>query len=257
MPGGAAYRALTLDLWFTTCYHTAEDAASWDAARLRVLRTYLARPRGPTLTEAEIAEAAQVVGSGLRVNGHSSVTSTPATVLDAVARQLNAEVVGAPGEASHAMGLAGLMESPPRLNPEAEPLLRGLERQGIPAVLVTNSARPASAWRDCLRSRLALPVRDVVSSCDLGVAKPDPAIFRAAARLLDLPPRSILHVGDRWELDIVGAVAAGFDAALYRGLWSRYPNGMYDSLPAPPSDLGGTRVVDDLRTLLEPEWWSA
>lgn len=257
MPGAASYRAITLDLWFTTCYHTAEDAAAWNAARLRVLKTYLSRRDAPALTDGEVAEAAEVVGSGLRVNGHSSVTTTPATVLQAVARHLGAEVLGGAAEAGRAMALAGLSENPPRANPEAESLLAGLERRGIPAVLVTNSARPAAAWREFLRSHPTLAFRDVVSSSDLGAAKPDPAIFREAARLLDLPPRSILHVGDRWELDVVGAAAAGFGAALYRGLWSRYPTGLYASLASPPADLAGTRVVDDLRALLDPDLWSS
>jgi putative hydrolase of the HAD superfamily len=67
----------------------------------------------------------------------------------------------------------------------------------------------------------------VITSCEVGRAKPDPGIFLEAARRLDVAPSEVLHVGDRWELDVEGARRAGLGAALYRGLWPYYPSGMY------------------------------
>jgi putative hydrolase of the HAD superfamily len=46
-------------------------------------------------------------------------------------------------------------------------------------------------------------------SGELGVAKPDPRIFRAAAEQLGLPTGRISYVGDRWDVDVLGAAAAG------------------------------------------------
>ena len=49
-------------------------------------------------------------------------------------------------------------------------------------------------------------------SLEIGFPKPAPAIFEHAARELNLPASSILHVGDSPEMDVTGAIAAGFQA---------------------------------------------
>jgi putative hydrolase of the HAD superfamily len=49
--------------------------------------------------------------------------------------------------------------------------------------------------------------------CDaLGFAKPDPRSYRAVADALGVPYERVLHVGDRHDLDVVGARAAGLNA---------------------------------------------
>ncbi len=47
----------------------------------------------------------------------------------------------------------------------------------------------------------------------IGTIKPHPAIFAHAATALDCPPNQILHVGDDWAADVVGASAAGWRVA--------------------------------------------
>jgi len=47
-------------------------------------------------------------------------------------------------------------------------------------------------------------------SLEVGFAKPSPIIFEHAAKQLSLPASSILHVGDSPEMDIAGAITAGF-----------------------------------------------
>lgn len=60
--------------------------------------------------------------------------------------------------------------------------------------------------------------RAAVSAREVGVAKPDPRIFMAAAAALELPPEQVLHVGDDATLDALGALNAGMQAAwLNRG----------------------------------------
>lgn len=46
-----------------------------------------------------------------------------------------------------------------------------------------------------------------------GCAKPDAAIFHAAAQAAGCEPAQMLHVGDDADLDVVGAIAAGMQAA--------------------------------------------
>jgi putative hydrolase of the HAD superfamily len=54
----------------------------------------------------------------------------------------------------------------------------------------------------------------VVDSALAGVEKPDPAIFRAALDVLGVPPSEALYVGDLYDVDVVGANAAGIPAVL-------------------------------------------
>jgi putative hydrolase of the HAD superfamily len=54
----------------------------------------------------------------------------------------------------------------------------------------------------------------VLDSALVGVEKPDPAIFRAALTALGVAAEEALYVGDLYEVDVVGARAAGIEAVL-------------------------------------------
>jgi putative hydrolase of the HAD superfamily len=54
----------------------------------------------------------------------------------------------------------------------------------------------------------------VLDSALVGVEKPDPAIFRAALDALGVAPGEALYVGDLYDVDVVGARAAGMEAVL-------------------------------------------
>jgi putative hydrolase of the HAD superfamily len=57
-----------------------------------------------------------------------------------------------------------------------------------------------------------IEVEHISDSGVIGVHKPDPAIFRATAEGLALPPERICHVGDAGTYDADGAAAAGMVA---------------------------------------------
>ena len=250
------YRALSADLWFTTFYHGPEDPARWEAARVKVLGEFLRSGDGERYEPVRLAEAARAAYAGLSEEPHAAVRTDPARVVAAVAAALGATVVGAPGAAGSAYSAAGLAAYPPRPNPEALELLAWCSTRGIPTALVTNSARRAATWGEHLRGTDGPNFSTIVSSCDLGRGKPDPAIFHEAARRLELEPSAILHVGDRWELDVVGARAAGCGAALYRGLWDRYPPGLYDHAPPLPAETSDVPVLDRLAPLADERLWA-
>ena len=54
----------------------------------------------------------------------------------------------------------------------------------------------------------------ILDSALVGVEKPDPAIFRAALSALGVAPEEALYVGDLFDVDVVGARAAGMEAVL-------------------------------------------
>jgi putative hydrolase of the HAD superfamily len=76
-----------------------------------------------------------------------------------------------------------------------------------------------------------------VVSQRVGTIKPHPAIFAAARAALGEPrPGEILHVGDDWAADVVGAKAAGWRAA--------YLHDRPGDSPLPGSERDGTVEPD-------------
>jgi putative hydrolase of the HAD superfamily len=99
-----------------------------------------------------------------------------------------------------------------RAYPEVPDVLARLRAGGARLAVVSN-------WdvslHDVLERTGLRPLVDaVVISAELGVAKPDPAIFRAALRRLGATADGAVHVGDSLEHDVAGARAAGLEAVL-------------------------------------------
>jgi HAD superfamily hydrolase (TIGR01509 family) len=137
------------------------------------------------------------------------------------------------------------------LDPAVEPLLAALARErtlGIlsnwPLASAIESFVDAAGWR---RHLSALVVSERV-----GTIKPHPAIFAAAEAALGVPDgAAILHVGDDWAADVVGAKRAGWRAAYL-------PDRTRDS-PFPTSAPDGSveadlilASLDDLRAAVGP-----
>jgi putative hydrolase of the HAD superfamily len=119
-----------------------------------------------------------------------------------------------------------------------------LKARGYPVALVSMCAPDTPAmWR---ASPLAAFVDVEVFSCEVGLRKPDPAIYRAAAEGLRLAPVRCLYCGDGAYGELSGAEAVGMTAYLIRD-HELHPD---DALRPDPEDWGGP-AVDDLRELLE------
>ncbi|HLP02570.1 MAG TPA: HAD-IA family hydrolase [Opitutaceae bacterium] len=90
-------------------------------------------------------------------------------------------------------------------------LLALLRRRGLKLAILSNwdsrlhRVVAGHGWREWLDH--------VFVSADLGVEKPAHAIFAYAATALGCRPDEILHVGDSWQHDVVGALGAGWHAA--------------------------------------------
>jgi putative hydrolase of the HAD superfamily len=96
------------------------------------------------------------------------------------------------------------------IDPQAEPLLQALSSR-YRLALVTNGA--GDVQREKLsRTPFARYFAEVVVSAEEGVGKPDPELFRIAARRLDREPRESVVVGDSLARDVAGAKAAGMRA---------------------------------------------
>jgi putative hydrolase of the HAD superfamily len=101
------------------------------------------------------------------------------------------------------------------LRPGALELLTELYARGLCLGVISNTLQPAHYMDEALRRRgIAEFFSVTVYSSAVRVAKPHPAIFRAALAGLGVPPERSLHVGDRLVADVAGAQGAGMKAVL-------------------------------------------
>lgn len=131
-----------------------------------------------------------------------------------------------------------------RLFDDVHGFLADLRSHGMLIALVTNSSSRSQ------RARLASVGLDgafdhLVISGELGIAKPDAAIFDEALARLEVSANDAWHVGDSLSTDIGGAAAAGIRAVwLNRGGRAASPSDPRPSLET--STLDG--LVDQLMT---------
>lgn len=82
-------------------------------------------------------------------------------------------------------------------------------------------------------------IRHTVTSEDCHSYKPRPEVFQTALKLMGRAPHDVLHVGDSYRADVIGARSLGIDVA-----WVNRHN-----LPLPDNALEPTYMVKDLREL--------
>jgi putative hydrolase of the HAD superfamily len=93
--------------------------------------------------------------------------------------------------------------------PEA---LTRLRARGLRLVVVSNAN--GTLRQKLVRVGLADRLDIILDSHELGVEKPDPRIFEIALERAGITPDQALHVGDLYQVDVVGARAAGVAAVL-------------------------------------------
>lgn len=123
--------------------------------------------------------------------------------LDDAALQILGRVVYSPTKAlAHAQ--AGTVEA-----------LQTLGARGFRLAIISNTLAPPPGLDEHLAAEGLLgffPIR--VYSCVVGVAKPDPRIFREALAALDVRAQQAVYVGDKPRIDIRGAQRVGMRAIL-------------------------------------------
>jgi putative hydrolase of the HAD superfamily len=92
------------------------------------------------------------------------------------------------------------------------PALTALRARGLTLVVVSNANGTLRAHMD--RIGLTSHVDIVIDSQDEGVEKPDPRLFEIALERAGASPESTIHVGDLYQVDVVGARAAGVRGVL-------------------------------------------
>ncbi|HEU4562220.1 MAG TPA: HAD-IA family hydrolase [Longimicrobium sp.] len=91
-------------------------------------------------------------------------------------------------------------------------VLHELKRRGYRLAVISNADGRVEALLDSLG--LLSHFEFVIDSGSVGVEKPDPRIFRMALERMGVQPHEAVYVGDVYEIDVVGARAAGMRAYL-------------------------------------------
>ncbi len=111
--------------------------------------------------------------------------------------------------------LADCLASGQRVRPEMVALIGELAGEGVKVGVLTNNAKEARSWW----TSGVLPVESfaaVIDSSEVGMRKPDPAIFGLAADRMECRADELLYFDDSEE-NVEGAVAAGLIAVLFDG----------------------------------------
>jgi HAD superfamily hydrolase (TIGR01509 family) len=100
--------------------------------------------------------------------------------------------------------------------------LEALGQRGLRMTVVSNANGTLCAHME--RLGLSRHVNCILDSHDLGIEKPDPRLFRIALERSGADAGTTIHVGDLYQVDVVGARAAGLravlldEAGLYEGV---------------------------------------
>lgn len=114
-------------------------------------------------------------------------------------------------------------------------LCEELKTRGYRLAIVSNESE---ALIELLRySQLIDLFERVILAQDVGVAKPDPKIFQILLEEAELKPAQVVHVGDRYATDVLGANRAGILSFLYDPL-------RHESLAIAQAEAGHQKVVD-------------
>ena len=105
----------------------------------------------------------------------------------------------------------------PHVMPGAHTALWATKTAGARLVLTSNTlATPMSVSRLILAEHgLGGIFEDTVFSSDVGLAKPRPEVFHTIAHRGGTTPERVVHVGNDWRTDVLGALGAGCRALFF------------------------------------------
>jgi putative hydrolase of the HAD superfamily len=98
---------------------------------------------------------------------------------------------------------------------DARPTLEGLQGRGLRLGVISNWDKRLPVLLDALG--IASLFEAVVTSAEVGFEKPSPAIFTRALEAVSLGAAEVVHVGDSYEADVIGA----FDVGIFPVLLDR------------------------------------
>ena len=106
-----------------------------------------------------------------------------------------------------------------KLLPGAEELLKDLSKSGFKLAVISNNDGKTAG--KCEQLGIAKYFELIIDSTNVNIIKPDKDIFLLASEKLGIDTKDILHIGDLYGADILGARNAGIDT-----IWINHKDGI-------------------------------
>ena len=209
-------RAVTFDFW-NTLVREHDGARDRRVAALVLALAEIDQPRSPEQVEAVVDGLRTWFDARWLDNLVVDPEVGAARLVTALELEPGPRVVDAVAGVFHAGGDPALLTVAPGI----DTALAGLQAAGVRIGIICDTGfAPGATLRRYLEHHGLLRYFDHWSFSDeVGVFKPDPAIFAHAASGLGVDaPSAFAHVGDLRRTDVGGATAAGWTAVRYRGL---------------------------------------
>ncbi len=211
-----AIRAITFDFW-GTLFRDAKGAA-------RQQRRVEAFAKATGLPVDTVAEALQLTWAEF-ARCHREEQRT-LDALDAINITANTLGITIAEEIAHELAsvfATAILAHAPEPIDGALDAVRAAAAVASVGIVSDTGISPGASLRTLLERRGFLDYFAVLNFSDeLRVAKPQAAMFEAAARAFDVVSSELLHIGDLEYTDIAGAKAFGAQAALFTGYNARY-----------------------------------
>ena len=130
-----------------------------------------------------------------------------------------------------------------KLEPESFSILLYLKSQGYKVGLITNG-KEIKQWEKLVRLGVYPFFDDVVTSEAVGVAKPDAEIFNIAMERLGVTAGTSMMVGNKFDVDILGACNAGMQSMLINST-------LTDNQKELLEEMGCTHSVREITSLID------
>ena len=204
-------RAISFDLWFTLIWEKhPEDEELYTDLRVSSIQNVL-RSRGYEVPKELILRVYRGLGHSRMVLSVRELASIISTALGFRDKELVEEIARAYETSTDSFT--------PRLNEEAAEVLPKLKKVGLKVAIVSNTSFTARGIRRLLNNvGIGEYVDYVLSSSDVGLTKPQRAIFLKLLEQLGYEGSEVVHVGDSCVDDVLGALSSGLRAIYYVGL---------------------------------------
>ena len=142
--------------------------------------------------------------------------SDPFLILRDLAHQIDPTIADEKIRQAVAIRIRRFREALRRTPPANTDLLRQLRKSGLRLGLISNADKmEVASWADC---PLAGLFDFEVFSCEVGLVKPEPTIYRTCLDGLALSPQECIYVGDGGSNELVGAREVGLTTVFVSGI---------------------------------------
>ena len=210
-------RAITFDFWQTLFQ---EDGHHPD----RMLRRIRAFSEATGVSEEEATKAhTAATDEFFRTHIEEQRNLGPRDGVRLMCAACGAEVDGDTAEELAEVFGTAILEHPPVPIDGALEAVQAAAAEYPIALVCDSGMSPGSSLRVLLERHGFTPYfRALTFSDEVGVSKPQAAMFETAAKAVGVTPEETMHIGDLEPTDIAGALGVGATAALFAGANPKY-----------------------------------